>query len=122
MTEFEELTRLIGSAKKLKREIKEENSKLSNLKTQIRDFMIDSGISELEGVKCNRAFSSFDLELLRLEKPKLFERYATREEQVITTYENKITKKKLELLQKEHPEFWNDPDYRKELTARLYGL
>lgn len=118
----EELKNLIEKCRVVKEMVNSKNSELKELKEQIRVFMIDSGIDKCEGVEVRRSFSSFDLELLRLENPELFERYATREKQVITTFDNKITKEKLKLLQKEHPELWNDPDYRKELTARLYGL
>ena len=98
------------------------NKTLKYLKDQLRTFMIDSGIKEYDGVEIRRAFSSFDIELLRLEKSELFERYCTREERKIITMENSISKKMLKLLREEHPELWNDSDYRKEGTARLYGL
>lgn len=113
---------LIQECRDLKKEVGIKNKELTKLKKTIRIYMIDSGIEEFDGVKIRRGFSAFDLELLRLEKSNLFERYATREEHTIVTFENKITKEKLKLLQKEHPELWNDPDYRKERTPSLYGL
>ncbi len=84
--------------------------------------MIDSGLKDAYGVEIVRAFSRLDIELLRLERPELFERYCTRKEIKITTFENKISKKNLETFREAYPELYNDPDYRKELTARLKGL
>ena len=95
---------------------------LKDLKDKLRVFMVDSGIKNYDGLEIRRSFSSFDIELLRLEKPKLFEKYCTREELKIVTFENSIDKKMLKLLSEEHPELWTDPDYREEKTARLYGL
>lgn len=118
----ETLDVLIQKCRALKAEVDTKTSTLKNLKEELRTFMIDSGLNEYDGVEIRRSFSAFDLELLRLEKPGLFDRYAGREEHTIVTFENVITKEKLKLLQKEHPELWNDSDYRKELTARLYGL
>ena len=99
-----ELLDLIKQGRNLKEEISEKNSLLKKTKEKIREIMIDSGLKEFEGVQIRRVFSSFDLELLRLEHPKVFERFATREEHTITTFENKITKKNLQILQKEYPE------------------
>jgi len=113
---------LIQECRELKKELGIKNKELTRMKNAIRLFMIDSGIPEIDGVKIRRGFSAFDLELLRLEKHDLFERYAIREEHTIVTFENVITKEKLKLLQKEHPELWNDQDYRKEKTPGLYGL
>ena len=113
-----ELKKLIDEA----RDIKKISTRLAPIKEKIRIFLIDSGIKECEGVEIRRSFSSLDLELLRLEKPELFERYCQREEHTITTFNNTITKNNLEKIQEEHPEIWNDTDYRRELTARLYGL
>lgn len=117
-----EIKELIQKCRELKAEVGIKSSELKELKEELRVFMIDSGIKEYNGVEIRRSFSSFDIELLRLEKSKLFERYCTREEHKIVTFENSISKKMLKLLSEEHPELWNDPDYREEKTARLYGL
>lgn len=117
-----DLKELIDKCRELKQTVGIKSQELSALKDELRVFMMDSGISEYDGVKIKRSFTAFDLELLRLEKPELFERYATREEHTIVTFENVISKEKLKLLQKEHPELWNDSDYRKERTASVYGL
>lgn len=103
--------------------IENDAKQLKPLKDKVREFMIDEGIPEINTdefqVSIKRAHSSFDLELLRLEKPELFERYCKREEHTIITFENKITKANLEKIKEKHPELWNDKDYRKELTPRL---
>ena len=117
-----ELKDLISECRAAKTEMGEISKTLKYLKNQLRTFMIDSGIKEFDGVEIRRAFSSFDIELLRLEQPKLFERYCTREEKLITTINNIISKKNMEKIRVEHPELWNDIDYREEGTARLYGL
>ena len=117
-----ELKELIAKCRTLKAEVGIKNSELKRLKEELRVFMIDSGLNKFDGVEIRRSFSTFDLELLRLERADLFERYAKREEHTIITFENSITKEKLKLLQKEHPDLWNDPDYRKERTPGLYGL
>lgn len=118
-----ELIKIINSARAHKKSISVETDILKKEKEWIRHFFVDSGITEkIEGVSVVRAFSSLDIELLRLEHPKLFERYCIREEHTITTFDNIISKEKLKLIQKEHPEIWKDKDYRKELTPRLKGL
>lgn len=117
-----ELKELISMCRTLKGEVGTKTKNLNNLKSELRTFLIDSGIKKCEGVEIRRSFSSFDIELLRLERFELFERYCTREEQKTITFKNSISKKMLTLLRDEHPELWNDQDYRKEGTARLYGL
>ena len=117
-----ELKDLINRCRSMKAEVGRQTSILKEMKEELRTFLIDSGVSKYDGVELRRSFSSFDIELLRLEKAELFERYCTREERKIITMENSISKKMLKLLREEHPELWNDTDYRKEGTARLYGL
>ncbi len=113
---------LIFIIQTLKDEVGVKSKILNERKIELRIFLIDSAIKEYMGVKISRSFSSLDLELLRLEQPELFERYCKREEHTITTFDNTITKDNLKKIQEEHPEIWNDQDYRKELTARLSGL
>ena len=122
MSEEKELKDLIIRCRSMKKEVGRQTSILKEMKEELRTFLIDSGIKKYDGVEIRRSFSSFDIELLRLEKPNLFERYCTREERKIITMENLISKKMIKLLKEEHPELWNDTDYRKEGTARLYGL
>lgn len=103
------------------REIKEKanfySNQLRSLKKDLRIFMIDSGIDEYDDIEIRRAFS-FDVELFRLEQPKLFEVYAVREE--VTSFRNKMTKANKDKLQKDHPEIYKE--YIEEKTAQLRGL
>jgi hypothetical protein len=120
-----ELKKLITKARTLKSLVSKNTDILKKVKEELRIFMVDSGIKEFDGVVIRRSFSKFDLELLRLENPKVFEKYCIREEHIIpahTEYENTITKKNLDKLKETYPTIWNDPDYREELTARVYGL
>lgn len=121
MTE-NELKTMIKECRDLKAEVGTKNKILKKLKSELRIFMIDSGIKNCDGVEIRRSFSSLDLELLRLEEPDIFGKYCKYEEHTIITFDSTITKKNLEKIRLNHPNIWNDPDYRKEMTARLYGL
>lgn len=119
------LKMLIFKAREMKEKATVINGDLKKIKEELRTFLIDSGIKKYEGVELRRSFSKFDLELLRLEHSVLFELFCEREKITIPakiTFNNTISKKNLEKLRDKHPELWNDVDYRKEGTARLYGL
>lgn len=120
--EEDELKTMIEECRALKAEVGTKNKTLKKMKEDLRVFMIDSGIKTFAGVEIRRSFSSLDLELLRLEEPDIFGKYCKYEERTIVTFDSTITKKNLEKIKEKHPTIWNDPDYRKEMTARLYGL
>ncbi len=115
-----ELKELIKQIRQQKTIADASDDVLQDLKEKLRVFMIDSGIKEYDGVEIRRAVS-FDLELLRLEHPDLFEKYCTRIERI--TYKNEWNSVKLkEYFIKTHSEIYRDTDYFHEKKAGVYGL
>jgi len=109
-----EITDLIEQCRVLKKEINKKNKKLNTLKEDIREFMIDSGIKEIEGVEIRRSFT-FDQPLFLHEQKEIAADFKT--EETITTINIKFDKKGLE---KTHPELYRK--YLIENTPRLYGI
>ena len=118
---MDELKYMIAQCREMKGEAERSNQYLKELKDKLRTFMVDAGVNKYEGVEVRRAFSLFDAELLRIELPEVFERFFERVREEIITYRND-PKKEFKKLKELYPDLWNDEDYRKEQTARLYGL
>lgn len=109
-----ELRELISECRELKKEVAQKSSNLNKLKEKIREFMIDSGVKEIDGVEIRRSFS-FDQGLFKMKYPDLAEKFIR--EETITSVRDVVDKKGL----KKHA----SEEYRScevENTARLYGL
>lgn len=118
----DELKGMIKAVREKKKRAGFVSRQLNNMKEALRVFMIDEGIQEYDGVSIRRSFSSFDLELFRLEHPDEFAKYCKYEEIKTINFNSTCTKENLGKIRSKLPNIWNDPDYRKELTARIMGL
>ncbi|HEC40836.1 hypothetical protein LCGC14_0938140 [marine sediment metagenome] len=118
----DELKGMIKAVREKKKRAGFVSRQLNNMKEALRVFMIDEGIQEYDGVSIRRNFSSFDLELFRIEHPVEFAKYCKYEEQKVITFNSTCSKENLEKIRIKFPNLWNDSNYRKEKTAGLYGL